>query len=284
MKSMNLLGTRLFLFTLLLLMGMGQAFAAQPAFKRVIWVVLENTDYDEALAQPFFKKLTEQGILFSNMHAETHPSQPNYIAMIAGSTLGVRGDGNVDLDGSHLGDLLEQKGLTWKAYAEDYPGGCFLGKTSERYARKHVPFLSFTNVQKNPARCANIVNAKDFERDFSNGTLANFSMYIPNLDNDGHDTSPAYSNKWLQKTFGAKLSDASFMKDTLFVVTYDESESYLSDNQIFTVAVGANAVPGSKYSLKANHYSLLKTVEDVFGLGSLNRNDAAAQVPAGVWR
>ena len=96
-----------------------------PHFKKVMIVVLENADYDEALRQPFLKQLSQEGAAFTQFYAETHPSQPNYIAMISGSTQGVFSDGNVDLDAQHVGDLLEAAGKSWKVYAEDFPGAWF---------------------------------------------------------------------------------------------------------------------------------------------------------------
>src|SRR6185503_13744968 len=101
----------------------------------------------DAVKMPYLAALAKRGALLSNDHAEVHPSQPNYIAMIAGSSHGVDDDRRVTLDERHIGDLLEEHGLTWKVYAEDYPGHCFLGSSRGLYARKHVPFPSFKNVQ-----------------------------------------------------------------------------------------------------------------------------------------
>src|SRR4051812_44209837 len=97
-----------------------ELFANQP-FKKVFIIVLENADYDRALKQPFLHQLSKQGALLTNYFAITHPSQPNYIALISGSTFGINSDKDVNLTGNHIGDLLEAKGLNWKVYAEGYP-------------------------------------------------------------------------------------------------------------------------------------------------------------------
>jgi hypothetical protein len=78
--------------------------------------------------------------------------------MTSGSTQKVAGDGPVTLAVQHLGDLLEAKRMTWRQYAEGFPGNCFLGQSSGRYVRHHAPFLSYQDVQTNPERCANAVN------------------------------------------------------------------------------------------------------------------------------
>lgn len=255
-----------------------------PSFKKVMYVVLENTSYDEALRQPFISKLIQQGASFSNFMAESHPSQPNYIAMIAGDTLGVMSDSNINLNANHLGDLLEAKSKTWKVYAEDFPGNCFTGAVSGLYVRKHVPFMSFTNVQKNSSRCANIVEAGALAHDIANNLLPDFSMYIPNLNNDGHDTGPSAADRWLEKEFARSLADPRFMKDMLFIVTFDESDNFLGLNKVFTVFVGPSVVPGSTVSASTNHYSILRLIEDNFQLGNLGRRDASAPVIQGIWQ
>src|SRR5262245_17702571 len=94
----------------------------RPPFRKVFIVVLENAAYADALAQPFLAALAERGALLTNFFAEGRPSQPNYIALTAGSTHGVTSNASVTLDVSHVGDLLETRGRTWKVYAEGYPG------------------------------------------------------------------------------------------------------------------------------------------------------------------
>jgi hypothetical protein len=255
-----------------------------PSFKKVIVVVLENTAYSTALAQPFLASLAKRGAVFKNFMAEAHPSQPNYIAMIAGDTMGVRDDASVSLKGEHLGNLLQKKGLGWKVYAEGFPGNCFQGDFQEKYARKHVPFLSFENVLKDPVACANIVDASQFQNDVLTSRLQAYSLYIPNLNNDGHDTTPGFADRWLAKEFGPKISDPKFLKDTLLVVTFDESLSYSGPNQILTLFLGDGVVPGSVVTTKTTHYDVLRTIEDTFHLGNLGRGDQAAHSITGIWK
>ena len=256
--------------------------ASAPSFKKVLLIVLENADYDEAAAQPFLTKLAARGATLTNYSAVTHPSQPNYVALVAGDTLGVADDARVDLPGRHLGDLLDDKGLEWGAYAEGYPGACFLGARSGRYARKHVPFASFARVQENPAQCARIKEASALAADAAAGKLPAFSLYVPDLDDDGHDTGVAAADRWLAGFLGPKLDDPGFMKDLLIAVTFDESEGR-ADNRVLTVLVGGGAVAGAASGAAYDHYSLLKTVEKGLGLGDLGRRDASAVAIDDVW-
>jgi hypothetical protein len=253
-----------------------------PQVKKAIVVVLENTDYDAARKQPFLNELAAKGASFSNFRGVARPSQPNYIAMTSGQTHGVRNNDNHDLDVRHIGDLLEESGKDWRVYAEGFPGNCFLGAKVGKYVRKHVPFLSYVNVQTDAERCAKVVNATEFEKDVSRGELRDFSYYVPDLNNDGHDTGVKFADQWLRKRFSSLLSDPVFMKDTLFIVTFDEGALFRR-NKIFTVFLGSQVKSGIKVSTEYNHYSLLRTLEEVFQIGTLGEKDSKAQAIHEIW-
>jgi hypothetical protein len=253
-----------------------------PSIDHIIVVEFENTDYKDASAQPTFASILKNGANLSNFFAETHPSQPNYLAMVGGETFGIKNDKNVTLDDRHLGDLIEEAGKTWKVYADGYPGNCFLGARSGRYARKHVPFLSFQNVQTSPSRCANIVEGQQIEADLADGTLPDFSLYIPDLSHDGHDTGVAFADKWLKDTFLPML-DNRLPRKTLVVFTFDEG-TLSGDNHIYTAFYGEMVVKGSVYSQKVDHYGLLHTVEVGLGLGDLGKKDQSSSVITGIWK
>src|SRR4051812_13312635 len=94
----------------------GESRLSGPQFKRVFVVIFENTNADDSKSQPFMKSMIARGGYLNDFHALAHPSEPNYIAMVAGDPLGVADDDEYNLDARHLGDLLEAKGLTWKVY------------------------------------------------------------------------------------------------------------------------------------------------------------------------
>ncbi|CAN5623680.1 alkaline phosphatase family protein [soil metagenome] len=257
---------------------------AAPAvshFDRAIFVIFENTNYAVAMKQPFFAQLANNGAQFTNFMAQTHPSQANYIAMTSGSRNGVIDDRTVDVNSTNIVDLLESKGLTWKVYAEAYPGNCFAGKSSGDYVRKHNPFISYNNIRGNSIRCANIVDASEFDRDLRNGTLPNYSFYVPGMKNDGHNTGVAFANNWYDKAFSPMLNDSKFMKNTILITTFDESSGGLK-NQIYTTIVGGPVKQGS-YADALTHYSLLRLMEENWSLGSLGREDATATVIPNIW-
>jgi acid phosphatase len=255
--------------------------------KRVVVVILENTDARVAETLPFLTRLAARGAILRNDHGIGHPSQPNYLAMVSGSTHGITGSVPITLDASHLGDLVERRGLTWKIYAEQYPGNCFLGETSGtvsggQYVRRHVPFLSFANVQHDFNRCVDhVVDSRSFDADVVAGTLPNLSIYIPENQHNGHDSTASIADAWLEFRFGPLLDDPRLMNETLLIVTYDESAS--SDNRIITVLFGSMVREGAASFDPYDHYDLLRTIENVLGVGTLGRLDAAARPITGIW-
>ncbi len=315
------------------------------AFERVVTVFLENTMRSSALANPYLNELRKKGVFMTNAQGVTHPSQPNYIATIAGDTMGIADDDAHYVDwywvipdseqgratGSYryheegyspvtIVDLLEANNLSWKCYAEDLPPDAEykdklqydLSKSPAEnlvnvppdkglfpYARKHVPFLSFPSIVSSPKRLARIVNANEFEADLICETvpcqLPHFSFYVPNLLNDGHNVTeaiyrPAANNIDLGpdtanldnmenflKSFLGDDPVAKFPPETLIVISFDEAYPYPFDYGIYTLLIGDFLEPGTINTDPVNHYSLLRSIEDNFGLGSLKRHDAMAR-------
>ncbi|KAJ3076243.1 hypothetical protein HDU98_004856 [Podochytrium sp. JEL0797] len=251
------------------------------AIQNYMVIVLENEDAQDVLADPYLGgDLASRGYLMTNYNGVAHPSQPNYIAMISGSTNGCHNDNNINIKTKSIADLLEAKGLSWKNYAEGYPGGCSLGSGYTTnglvYRRKHVPFISFNNIQTQATRCAKIVPASQLDQDIASGTLPSYMFYTPDMNNDGHDTNIPTSSAWLQGFLEPLLMNPLFA-NTLFHIVYDESYTS-SPNSIYSLFIGAGIKgAGVTDSNSYTHYSGLATVEQIFGLGNLGLNDANAK-------
>ena len=261
------------------------------AFDRILIIVFENQLQSNVLENDYMRKLAARGALMSNYFGVAHPSQPNYVAMIAGLPFVNDDTCPSDISQTNLIDLLEAKGVTWKAYMENLPEGDAAKKSvciskDKLYWRKHNPFISFDNVRNNPARLAKIVNAKQFADDVKKNALPQYCWYTPNIQNDGHsppaDFEPNnrvravnYLARFLEGFLEPLLANPNFMKGTLVVITFDESFPH-KDNNIYTVLLGGMVKPNSVQTERYNHYSLLRTVEEDFELGTLNRNDVTA--------
>jgi len=242
-------------------------------FDRIIIFMFENHSYDEVNKDPNFNTYFSLGANLKNYFAVTHPSQPNYWTQIGGDYFSIRSDSNHNLPQSNLIDLFDKKGITWKAYEEDFPGNCNPAASVGKYYRKHNPFVSFNNIRTNATRCANIVNSAQLDTDLASGGIPQYSYFTPNIDNDAHDTNIAFAGNWLHNFLSTRMD--KFPTGTLFVITWDEDDA-TENNQIFTAIFGSMIKPGTVDGTLYNHYSLLRTVEDNWGLGNLGRNDASA--------
>jgi phosphoesterase family protein len=279
-------------------------------FQHVLVIVLENQDYDTVMAHDYFRALARRGTLFTHYEGLFHPSYGNYLALVGGRYFGTIKDDQRDLPVSErtLADLLDARGLTWRQYAEAYPGGCYTGESASGslYERKHVPFLSFESITKDPSRCRNVVPADQFDR----RNLPAFAMYSPDMCHDGHDicggaieqakgwigTLPGarrvglgnrqldQAAAWLQAFLEPILSDPEVMNDTLVVVTFDESRDD-ARNHVYTVFLGGMVERGAEAHACYDHYNLLRTIEDNFGVGTLGAEDEkSVPIVQGVWR
>ena len=267
--------------------GHGQDSVKGKSFQQWGFLMLENTDYATAEANPTFQEIQNLGNnrLLSQYFGVEHPSLPNYVASIAGTTFGVMDDrspATYNFTGPTILDLLEKKGVSWKMYAEKYPGGCTTEATDgvpHSYAAKHVPALYFQDITTNPSRCANVVPGTQFQTDIDSGSLPQWWYYVPDLNNDGHDTNTTYVASYLQAQWVPRFKNKDFTKDLAMVMTYDESETYGVPNHVYAALIGDALKPtpaGHEDGTTYTHYSLMKTVEDNWDLGSLNRNDTKA--------
>ncbi len=289
MFKILLIAISLFAFLILTSLGVLAAPAAPTAasitgkhFDRALFVIFENEDYSAAISVPFLNELAKSGATFTNFMSLTHPSQPNYVILTSGEAGNVKDDKPYSIGSANIVDLLEARGLTWKVYAENYPGNCFTGVSSGTYVRKHNPFISYADIQKNPARCANIVNAAEFDADAKANNLPNYIFYIPDINNDGHNTSVTFADQWYQKKFDAYFSDAQFMQNTIVVSTFDESDPN-DPNQIYTSIIGP-AVKAGTYNQALTTPSLLRLLEDNWNLGSLGQLDESASPIPNIWK
>lgn len=238
------------------------AATAPPKYAHVVVVMEENHSFNEIIGSssaPYINSLASQGALFTDSFAIGHPSEPNYLAIFSGSTQGVTSDSCPHtFSADNLGNELRAAGFSFTGYSESMPSDGFTGCTSGEYARKHVPWVNFSDL---PAS----VNLRfsEFPGSANFAGLPTVSFVIPNLLDDMHDGTIQQGDTWLMNNIDAYAQWAK-ANDSLLVVTWDEDDSSMS-NQVPTLFVGANVVPG-RYSEKITHYSVLRTIEDMYGV------------------
>jgi hypothetical protein len=239
--------------------------------------VLENREYEEALGNPeapYLTHLAERGAVATDYFGVGHPSLPNYLALLGGSTFGI--DENCTecvVSGPNLATQLSRAGISWRAYLESMPEPCFAGADSGRYAKRHNPFAYFRSITALPKRCRNVVPETRLLADLDRHRLPSFGWLTPDLCHDGHDCTLKAVDWHLWLLLPRVIHQLG--PHGVLVVTFDEG---LSDagccgapggGRVATILVGPDVPRGSEIRRPADHYSLLASIEDRFGLPRL---------------
>ncbi|KAJ4422176.1 hypothetical protein N0V82_003145 [Gnomoniopsis sp. IMI 355080] len=257
-------------------------------FDRFVQIFLENQDYDIADGDPNIEYLASLGLKLDNYWSVTHPSQPNYVAALGADTNGVwlDTDSYIDADTESMIDILEAGNISWSIYGEDMPFSGFEANWvnqetgANMYVRKHNPMMSYNSATGDIDRLAKAKNLTMFYDELENGTLPQWIWITPNMTSDGHDSSITVAGQWAKDFLDPLLANENFnINRTLIVLTWDECENYLLENRVLALLLGS-AVPdsliGTTDSTEFSHYSLSKTAQDNWGLGSLGKNDVDA--------
>jgi phospholipase C len=165
---------------------------------------------------------------------------------------------------------VKAAGKTWRDYEEDAPGNCPLD-SSYPYAVKHDPAPYYTNIRSD---CANWdvpmgdTSSGAFLSDLNNNTLPAFSFITPNLCNDTHDCSISTGDAWLSNWIPKILASPAYQSgSTVLFLTWDEDDGSAS-NQVATIVASPFTPAGTRSSTAFNHYSLLKTTEQLLGINT----------------
>jgi acid phosphatase len=238
---------------------------ALPRYDHVVVVIFENKNYDQMVGSPYapyFNQLAGEGALLTQSYGVTHPSQGNYLALYSGSTQNVNGDNCPNTyRADHLGNQLIDAGFTFMAYSENLPQVGFTGCQSINglYVRKHAPWVNFVGFDQSLH-----VPFSQFPAGYSQ--LPTVSFVIPNICDDMHNCDIQVGDTWLRQHLDGYVQWAK-THNSLLITTFDEDD-FTSANQIYTSFVG-EGVPQQKYDKQVNHYSVLRTLEDMYGLPPL---------------
>ena len=241
-----------------------------PRPDHVVIVIEENKAYKQIIgnmAAQYINRLASEGALFIQSFAVAHPSQPNYLALFSGSTHGVPDNQCLrTLPGDNLASELRKKGLSFGIY-------------SEHYQRKHNPAVNWQGVNIPPEMN---MPFSMFPSEYSK--LPTVSIVVPNQLNDMHDgeTRDAIirGDRWLMQNLDSYIQWAK-TNNSLLIVTWDEDDDS-SNNHIATIFVGPRIKPG-RYTDRINHYDVLRTIEEMYGLSLLGRTKDAKPI-ANIWR
>jgi len=240
--------------------GLAAAGVPQPA--HVVVVIEENRALDNIIgnkAAPFINALAAGGANMAASFAETHPSEPNYLALFAGSTFGVTTDACPVNAGAapNLASELLAAGHTFAGFSEGLPAVGSPVCSAGKYARKHVPWADFTNVPPTTSLPFSAFPMGNYT------ALPTVSFVIPDNDHNMHDGSIPQADAWLNRNLSGYANWAA-ANNSLLIVTWDEDDNS-SRNRIPTVFYGAHVRPGT-YGEQISHYNVLSTLEQMYGL------------------
>ena len=250
----------------------GAQVGAVPRPDHVVIVIEENHSDTGIIGNsdaPYISSLAASNANFTQSYAITHPSEPNYLALFSGSTQGLTDDScpHSYTTGS-LGDELLAANLGFVGYSQGLPSTGYTGCGSGNYARKHNPWVNFPSI---PASSNQPFTA--FPTDYS--TLPAVSVVVPDLQNDMHDGTVAQGDAWLQNNMSGYIAWAK-QHNSVFILTFDEDDS-ANGNLIPTIMAGQRVAAGN-YNETINHYSVLRTIEDAYGLAPLGSSQSAAPI------
>jgi hypothetical protein len=255
----------------------------------VVVIVMENAEFGSVIGSrraPYVNALARRYGLLTRSYAIRHPSLPNYLALTSGSTHGISSDcTGCSVSAPNIVDQLEAAGISWRAYMEGLPHSCYLGAGAGGYAKKHDPFAYYTDVARSPARCAKLVGFGRLAADLSAGTLPSFAWISPNLCDDGHDCGVSAGDRFLARTVPALLRELG--PHGMLVLSWDEGTSdarccgVAAGGHVASVVAGPDVRAGARSASPIDHYGVLGSVEEAFGLPALG---GAADVRSGrVW-
>ncbi|TMI53536.1 PKD domain-containing protein [Candidatus Bathyarchaeota archaeon] len=269
----------------------------QASFDYIVVIVMNNASAKQVYgssATPYLNSLASTyGYATAYSDVEAAVSDPNYLALIGASTFGLTADcypTQCSVSDVSIVDSIEGAGLTWNAWAEDYPvsQGCSLLPSNAEYNSKHFPFLYFENIVNDPARCDNLLRANSvvtssIETDDlflkslgSTSSAANYNWLTPNQCDDIHDCPLSTGDKYLSQLVPKILSSTVFTtQNAALFITFAESTGSSVGN---VPAIWAGPVVKTKFqsSKSYNHYSVLTTLETAWGLPPLTSEDSSA--------
>jgi phospholipase C len=271
-----------------------QNLVAAPAFSGTVFtIVMENKSQSEIIGNrkdaPYINSLADQGAVAAGYtDSFVHPSEPNYIWMVAGENFGVLDDDDPSSHHiaatSHIADQIETQGLTWKAYMESMGQPCGMGE-SYPYMPKHDPFVYFDDITGwngtaygDSTRCQqHVVDYSEFAKDLASGNVPTYVFITPDMQNDMHDGSIGQGDAWLAREVPKILASKAYQNGGVLFLTWDEGDNASDDPPMIVLSPHAKKGYVSQVAYDASSY--LKTVQTLLGLESLPCNAAASTVP-----
>ena len=262
-----------------------------PRYQHVFLFYFENEDVKDIIGNtkqaPYLNSLLKQGTSLTNFYAEEHPSDANYVAFAAGATDGLPPTDPEEenplytIDAPNIGDLVDARGESWKAYTQSADGPCD-DTVHGYYWNDDQPMLYFKDVRDNPAYCAShVVPLEELPGDLrSAATTPSFAWVAPDDCADMEGCGIAAGDAFLKTELTQIMNSPAWRTQrSLAIITFDEDaqDGQHPAQRVPTIVLGSRGVRrGATDATRYTHYSLLRTVEAALGTGTLTANDRYA--------
>lgn len=242
-----------------------------PSYAHVVWIWMENQTFRDVIGNrnaPFETRLARSCATASNYHEVGSPSLPNYLGATSGSTHGIGDDDPPSAHPLEVDNVFRQvraAGGTAKSYAESMPENCTLHDKG-RYAVRHNPATYYVGDQDRGACARDDVplgqpKAGALRRDLDADALPTFSFVVPDVCHDTHDCSVRTGDDWLRRWIPVLVGSKAYRAGaTVVFVVWDE------DTPMPFLAIGPSVRRGTVIGRRIDHYSLLRTTEEMLGI------------------
>jgi phosphatidylinositol-3-phosphatase len=250
--------------------------------RHVLWIWFENKPYGAVIgapAAPFTTMLARRCAVALSYHAITHPSLPNYLAATSGTTHGVTDDAPPSAHPIRGASVFSQAG-SWRAYQESMPGAC-LRVDASSYAVRHDPAVYYTQLR---ATCRSRVVALGtptrgpLADALTRNTLPRFAFVTPNLCSDTHDCGVASGDAWLARWIRRITTSASYRAGGLVVMIVWDEDDRSAGNHVPLIVLAPGIRPATRIATPADHYTLLRTTEDLLGVAPIGAARSAVSL------
>jgi hypothetical protein len=306
---------------------------------RAFVIVLENHSQQGVIGDPNAPTITQLAATYGNAtsyYGVTHPSEPNYVAMISGSNWWINDDNPANrFDHDNIATELEAKHLSWGAYMEALPpdnvtADFWPSSSNPLYASKHNPFVLFNDIRNNPERLGHVRPYTQLAADLDSPRAPNFVYIVPDQCNDmhggvytavpGHPETPCpygstnddandaalkrKADAFVQGAVSTIMASRAWTRHSAIFIVADEGDytskavnggwdspegccdspvvpagspqinaawpgGVYGGGRVPAIVIAASGPRHFESSIPYNHYSLLRTLEDAWGLREL---------------
>jgi hypothetical protein len=260
-----------------------QADAARVPRLKHVWVfVLENHSFGQIIGSehaPYLNHLARRHGVATRYYAIAHPSLPNYLAMISGSTHGCHNNSCAGgIRGKTLARQFAAHGRRWRGYFEGLPEAGYLGDDIGNYVHHHNPFAYFRGITRKSKQRHHILSFRPFGRSLRRPPA--LSYVVPSDIHNMHSGPIRVGDDWIHTWIPRVMHSPGYRDHGAIFITWDEADKTDSSGCCIAgvhggrhplIAIVHNGPRHVRLTKRRSAYSLLRTIEAGFRFARLGR-------------